>query len=134
MTSKKKNVDDDLITRASGSWLTTAAADKAPDKWVHELQMEWLGTGQFECLWRFILRLCETVDPEDRKIFDKIGVDPLVDLVLWFPDQALRAIEDVAEQQPTVIDALSIVMGDTKELDARIDAVLDRCGRPRVEE
>jgi hypothetical protein len=121
----------DLIERASTSWLATAAADKYSDEWVDRLQLEWIDTGQWECMWRFILRLCEIVDPKNKEIVDKIGVDPMVSLIFEFPDQMLQAIEDVAEQQPTVIEALSIVMGDTKELDARIDEVLARCGKPR---
>lgn len=131
MTNEKKDIDYDLIARASDSWLATAAADKAPDEWVNDIQMEWISTGQWECMWRFILRLCEIVDPENKEIIDKIGVDPMVSLIFEFPDQMLQAIEDVADQQPTVLDALSIVMGDTKELDERIDAVLARCGKPR---
>jgi hypothetical protein len=131
MSNQQNNLDPDLIARASASWLATAAAGKAAEEWVHDLQVEWLTSGQFEYLWWFILRLCETVDPANHEIIDKIGVDPLVDLVLWFPDQALQAIEDVADQQPTIIDALSIVMGDTRELDARIDALLARLGKPR---
>lgn len=118
----------DLIEPASVSWLTTAAAGKAPDEWVNSLQMEWLGTGQFEYFWRFILKLCEDVDPNNKEIIDKIGVDPIVSLMLEFPDQTLQAIEEAAEQQPTLISALSIVMGDSEEVDARIDAILARYG------
>jgi hypothetical protein len=128
MTDKQNGIDADLIARASASWLETATAGRASKEWVHDLQIEWLTNGQFECLWRFILRLCETVDPEDSEIIDQIGVDPLVDLILSFPDQALEAIEDVAAQQPTVMRALSIFIGYSDAVDSRIDAILARHG------
>lgn len=121
----------DLIARASASWLATAASDNAPDEWIEDLQTEWIGTDQFEYFWRFILKLCETVDPDNKEIIDKIGVDPIVTLILEWPDQTLQAIEDAAAQQPTLINALSIVMGGSEEVDVCIDAILARYGKPR---
>lgn len=99
---------------------------------MEDLQTEWATIGPFERLWRYILRLCETVDPQKKEIIELIGVDPLVSLMIGYPDQTLDAIEGVADQQPILIEALSIVMGDTKEIDARIDAILARCGKPRI--
>jgi hypothetical protein len=83
-------------------------------------------------MWRYILRLCEKVDPKNREAIGLIGADPLTSLMYEFPDQTLQAIDDVADRQPTVLDALSIVMGETTEIDARIDAILARCGKPRI--
>jgi len=125
-------IDNDLIARAADSWLSSRAADRAPEEWVENLQTEWATIGSFERLWRYILRLCETVDPQKKEIIELIGVDPLVSLMIGYPDRTLDAIEDVADRQPILIEALSIVMGDTKEIDARIDAILDRCGKPRT--
>jgi hypothetical protein len=122
---------DDLIERASASWLATTAAGEDPEGWVSHLQLDWIGTGQWKSMWRYILRLCEKVDPENREAIELIGADPLTSLMYEFPDQTLRAIEDVADRQPTVIDALSIVMGDSEEVDSRIDAILARYGRSR---
>lgn len=131
MTDEQNSIDADLIRRASASWLATAAAGKAPEEWVEDLQTGWVVAEQWECLWRFILRLCETVDPEDSEIIDQIGVDPLVSLLIWYPDQALQAIEDVAAEQPTVVRALSIFIGDSEVDESRVDAILARYGTPR---
>jgi hypothetical protein len=118
----------DLVARATASWLETTAADKAPDYWIHDLEMEWADT-DFEKFWKFILSLCETVDSKNEKVIEMIGVDPLYSLMIFFPDQTLQAIEDVAEQQPTLISALSSVLGaGSEQRNARMDAILARYG------
>ncbi len=85
-------------------------------------------TGQFEYLWRFILRLCEIVDPKDDGIIAQIGTDPIFQLFLEFPDQAIKAIEDLGNQQPTLIEALKIADAESDEIQSRIEAVVARYG------
>lgn len=121
---------DDLIERASACWLATAAAGEDPEEWVSHLQLDWIGTGKWESMWRYILRLCEIVDPDNREIIGMIGADPLTSLMYEFPDQTLAAIEDVADRQPTVLDALSIVIG-SEAVESRIDTMLARYGKAR---
>jgi hypothetical protein len=123
------DTDTDLVVRASASWLSARAAGKAPTEWVHDLQIEWLSTGQIENMCQFILRLCEVVDPDDSDIIGLIGADPMLGLFLWFPDRALQAVEDMAEQQPIVIDALFTIARGTGSDQSRIEAVLARHGR-----
>jgi hypothetical protein len=125
----KKIDSTDRVRRASRSWLSARAAGKAPSEWVHDLQMEWLSTGQIESMCQFILSLCEIVDPGDEDIIGLIGADPMLDLILWFPDRALQAIEDMADQQPIVIDALSTRARARRPEQSRIEAILARHGR-----
>jgi hypothetical protein len=127
----EKNNDVDLIERAADSWLAAQAAGKPPSEWVHDLQIEWTMTGQFEYLWKFILRLCEIVNPKDKEIIAQIGTDPIFDLFLDFPDQAIEAIENMGNQPPTLIEALSIADAESDEIQARIEAIVARYGRPR---
>ncbi len=88
-------------------------------------------TGQFESLWKFILRLCEIVDPKDREIIAQIGTDPIFDLFCEFPDQAINAIEDLGNQQPTLIEALKIADAESDEIQSRIEAVVARYDGPQ---
>jgi hypothetical protein len=118
-----------LVERAAHGWLTARAAGKPPSEWVHDLQVEWVTTGQFEYLWKFILTLCQTVDPKDKKTIELIGTDPLFELFFEFPDRAIEAIESIGNQQPTLIEALSIVDAETDEIQSRIDAILTCYGR-----
>ncbi len=127
--STREDSDDDLVARASASWLSARAAGKAPSEWVHDLLGEWLSTGQIEYMCQFILRLCEVVDPGDSDIIGLIGADPMLDLFLWFPDRALQAVEDMAGQQPIVIDALFSIARGTGSDQSRIEAILARYGR-----
>lgn len=120
--------DLNLVERAAGDWLSARAADIPPSEWVHDLQIEWLTTGQFDALWKFILRLCERVDPKHKSIVALIGADPLFELFLEFPDRAIEAIESVGDEQPTLIEALSIVDAETDETQSRIDAIVARYG------
>jgi hypothetical protein len=129
MSKEGNYTDTDLVVRASESWLSARAADEAPSEWVHDLQMEWLSTGQFEYMCQFILRLCENIDPGDSEIIGLIGADPMLDLFLWFPDRALHAIEDMADRHPIVVDALFSIARGTGS-DEAVEAVLARHGRP----
>ncbi|HWX45201.1 MAG TPA: hypothetical protein VNY52_07740 [Solirubrobacteraceae bacterium] len=128
--SKESRIDADLIERASESWLSARVADKAPGEWVSDLQIEWLSSGQFEYMCQFILRLCESVDPRDSEIIEYIGADPMLALFLWYPDQALKAIEDMADRHPIIIDALFSIARGTGSDQAHIEAILARHGRP----
>jgi hypothetical protein len=119
----------DLIERASQSWLAARAAGQPPSEWVHDLQMEWLSTGQLECMCQFILGLCEKVAPDDVDTIGLIGADPLLDLLLSFPDGALRAIEEMADQQPVVIDALFAIARGSQSHRSDIETLLARHGR-----
>ncbi|HSZ13808.1 MAG TPA: hypothetical protein VK790_07220 [Solirubrobacteraceae bacterium] len=123
-----KAADTDLVERAAYSWLSARLSDKAPSEWVHDLQTEWMTTGQFECLWMFILRLCEIVDPKNKSVIALIGTDPLFELFLEFPDQAIEAMESMGDQQPALIEALSIVDAEADETQSRINAIVARYG------
>jgi hypothetical protein len=127
----KKSDNGDLVERAADSWLAARVADHPPSEWVHDLQIEWMTTGQFDELWKFILRLCKTVDPKDKEIIDQIGTDPLFELFLQFPDRAIEAVESMGDQQPILIEALSIVDAESDEIQARIDAIVSHYGKPR---
>jgi hypothetical protein len=119
----------DLIERASRNWLKAQMAGKAPSEWVLDLQLEWLGTGKIEQMSQFILKLCEKVDSEDEDTIGMIGADPMLALILWFPDQALPAIDEMADKQPLVIDALSTIVGGSSPHQAGIEDILTRHGR-----
>jgi hypothetical protein len=125
----KESDTTDLVRRASQSWLAARAAGRAPDEWVHDLQMEWLSTGQLERMCQFILGLCEKVAPGDDDTIGLIGADPMLDLLLSFPDRALRAIEEMADQQPVVIDALFSIARGSQSHRADIETLLARHGR-----
>jgi hypothetical protein len=129
MSEQDDNVD--LVERAADSWLAARVAGEAPSEWVHDIQLEWMTTGQFESLWKFILRLCEIVDPKDKEIIALIGTDPIFELVCEFPDQAIEAIENMGNKQPTLIEALSIADAESDEIQSRIEAVVARYGGPR---
>jgi hypothetical protein len=120
--------DSDLIKCAADSWLSARAADRSPSEWVHDLQIEWVTTGRFEYLWKFILGLCESVDPKNKSIIELIGTDPMFELFLEFPDQAIEAIEGMGNQQPVLIEALSIVDAEADDIQSRINTILARYG------
>ncbi len=119
----------DLVKRASESWLSARAAGEAPSEWVHDLQTEWLSTGQIDCMCQFILGLCERVDPDDDETIGMIGADPMLALLLWFPDRALEAIEEMVDRQPIVIEALSTIVRGSRLHQSRVEALLARHGK-----
>lgn len=125
----KKGDSVDLVERAAGDWLAARVAGKPPSEWVHDLQTEWVTTGQFEYLWKFILRLCEIVDPKEHEIIAQIGTDPMFELFLEFPGRAIETIENMSSRQSTLIEALSIVDAETDEIQSRINAIVARYGK-----
>lgn len=124
----KKADSADLIKRAGRNWLAAQAAGKGPSEWVHDLQLEWLSSGQIERMCEFILFLCENVEP-DSELIGLIGADPMLALMLWSPDQALPAIEEMADKHPIVIDALYSIARAERPERPRIEALLARHGR-----
>lgn len=80
--------------------------------------------GDYEAMWRFVLKLCEDVAHDDSELIAMIGVDPLNGMIITWPDEALALIEAEVATNSTLREALSIVLTDSPTVRDRIDAIL----------
>jgi hypothetical protein len=112
------------VAELSGAWLDSNPADGGSPYWVQGEHLDWVGRGDFESYWRFVLRLSEDVADDDTETSEQIGVDPLWTLVNYWPDAALESIEVEAGTQYKLLQALAVVIPPSDVTGMRIDAIL----------
>jgi hypothetical protein len=123
---------DERVAKLSRAWLDSNPADGGPPYWVQGEQLDWVGRGDFESYWRFVLRLSEDVADDDTETIEQIGVDPLWTLVNYWPDAALDSIEGEAGTHSKLLQALAMVIPPTDVAGMRIDAILAAHGKTRA--
>ena len=110
--------------RAAVGWLECQRTGIDPYDWVEEQTLDWMRNGNSMAMWRFVLKLCETVD--DRETIAQIGAGPLYDMVRVWPDVTLPLVEVEAHNNPALLQALSGVITSKPAVRQRIDAILAR--------
>jgi hypothetical protein len=123
MNDRQPPSDPD-IDRASSAWLAYQATEDEQYDWVIELQDDWLIHGDYDSMWRFLLKVCTDVAKDDDDTIGMIGAGPLYDMIHTWPDEALASIEAEASQNPTLLRALSIVITSVPAVRDQIDAIL----------
>ena len=112
------------IERVSPAWLASRAADEALADWVENWQDTRCFRGDYMSMWRFVLKLCEDVVPDDSETIGMIGVDPLWSMIYRWADETLTLLEAETGKNPTLLEALSVVITDDPAVRDRIDAIL----------
>lgn len=126
MMSDAEPVSERDIEQVSASWLASQAADNPPEDWVESWQGERRMGGDYTAMWRFVLKLCEDVADDDSDMIGMIGVDPLNSMIITWPDKALTLIEAEVATNPTLHEALAIVLTTEQPVRDRIDRILER--------
>jgi hypothetical protein len=124
-------VSDRDIDRVSAAWLASQAGDEHSKDLVESWQDTRFIGDDYEAMWRFVLKLCEDVEPDDTETIGAIGVDPLWGMVNRWPDTTLRLAEAEAATNPTLVQALAIVLTSEQSVRNRMDAILARHGIER---
>ncbi len=117
---------DSDIARASTTWFAYQATEDEQYDWVIDLQNKWRENGDYEAMWRFLLKLCMDVANDDYDMIGMIGAAPLEDMIVTWPDTALRLVEAEVEKNPTMLRALAGTWTQGLPIRGRIDAILAR--------
>jgi hypothetical protein len=130
--SNVEQPSDSDIARASTAWLAYQATEDEQYDWVIEQQDDWLLRGDYDSMWRFILKLCEDVASDDDDIIGMIGAGPLENMIVTWPDTALRLVAAEVGRNPTMLQALAGVWTQGLPIRERLDAILARHGQERL--
>ncbi|HWY89934.1 MAG TPA: hypothetical protein VNY31_04620 [Solirubrobacteraceae bacterium] len=123
---------DSDIARASTAWFAYQATEDEQYDWVIDLQNDWRENGNYEAMWRFLLKLCMDVANDDDDMIGMIGAAPLEDMIVTWPDTALRLVEAEVEKNPTMLRALAGTWTQGLPIRGRLDAILARHGQERL--
>lgn len=119
--------NSEVSRRTAVAWLECQRTGLDFYDWVENQTLEWMHSGDFTAMRDFVLELCETAD--DQQTIERIGVGPLYDMVRIWPDLTLKLVEAEADTNPSLLQALSIVMTSKASVRQRIDAILGRHGQ-----
>jgi hypothetical protein len=120
------------IAQASTAWFAYQATEDEQYDWVINLQNQWRENGNYEAMWRFILKLCKDVANDDDDMIGMIGAAPLEDMIVSWTDTALSMIEVEVEKNPTMLRALAGTWTQGLPIRERLDAILARHGQERL--
>jgi hypothetical protein len=120
------------IERASAAWLAYQATQEEQYDWVVERQDDWLIHGDYDSMWRFLLKLCMDVANDDDDTIGMIGAGPLENMIVTWPDTALRLVTAEVGRNPTMLQALAGVWTQGLPIRGRLDAILARHGQERL--
>jgi hypothetical protein len=128
-------VNDGEMKKTAKAWLAYQETKAAQYEWAMHRKEEWFAPAEatpadYAIMSSFVRQVCHDVSGDDRHGIDIIGAGPLEDFIHAFPDQALRWVEEEAETNVTLREALTGVWsrgrGDVRE---RIDEILGRYGK-----
>lgn len=113
------------------AWNTNQSEAEQHD-WVIEQQDDWLLHGDYNSMWRFIVKVCEDVASDDEDMIGMIGAAPLENMIVTWPDTALGLVEVEVGRNPTMLRALAGVWTQGLPIRERLDAILARHGQERL--
>lgn len=129
--SNAEHPDDADIARASAAWLAYQATEDEQYEWAINVQDRWLIEGAYEAMWRFLLLVCADVEDDEDEIIEMIGAGPLENMIVTWPDAALRLVEAEVETNPTMLRALASTWTQGLPIRERIDRILAHHGGDR---
>jgi hypothetical protein len=131
MSDFEQPSDSDIV-RASAAWFAYQATEDEQYDWVIDLQNDWRENGNYEAMWRFLLRLCMDVANDDEDMIGMIGAAPLEEMIVTWPDTALRLVEAEVQKNSTMLRALAGAWTQGLPIRGRLDAILARHVKERL--
>jgi hypothetical protein len=128
-------VDDRELAETARAWLAYQEAKDPQYEWAVDRKEEWFHPGEHslgacDVMRRFVSQACRDVASADVNAIGMIGASLLEDFIHAYPDQALSWVDDEAEENLTLREALTEVWSQGRsDVRGRIDEILARYGK-----